>query len=91
MPRVSFSNHVGGLEQGGIAFFAMVEDEDVLCVVTLDALQEYFGAIDMDGASMMGAFQAKEGRIRSAAKSKINEGAFEPDGSVLLRSVDFWI
>ena len=79
MPTVS-------VEKNGIAFTASVRG----VVVSRDALRD-FGAAEMGGASLMGAFHAKKRRIESAARDKINDGAFEPDGSVLLQSADFWI
>jgi hypothetical protein len=84
MPTVS-------VEKNGIAFTASVRGASVVCVVSREALRDHFGATGMGGASLMGAFHAKKRRIESAARDKINDGAFEPDGSVLLQSADFWI
>ena len=91
MQRIAFTNHVTCIEGGGLAFVAMVDGEDVVCVVSLDALQDQFGATDKNGESIMRTFHAKTRRIQSTAKGKISDGAFEPDGSILLRSDDFWI
>ena len=62
MQRIAFINHVVGVEQDGLAFVAMVDGEDVVCVVSRDALQDHFAVREIDGASVIGMFDAKRRR-----------------------------
>ena len=92
MPSVVLLNQtVADRDRGGIGFAVMADDTSVTCFISQEALSDHFGAIAADAASLIGAFHARAARIRSAAKCKIADGAFEPDGSVLLRTVDFWM
>ena len=79
------------VEQKGVAFTTIVRDASVVCIVSREALQELFGLCEIDGASVTRAFDAKRRRIEAMAKEKIIDGAVEPDGTVMLRSADFWI
>ena len=79
------------VEQKGVAFTTIVHDASIVCIVSREALQELFGLCEIDGASMAGGFDTKRRRIEAVAKEKIIDGAFEPDGTVMLRSADFWI
>ena len=78
-------------EQMGAAFTANVREASVVCIVTREALQELLAVSDNDRVSIAGVFDAKRRRIEAVAKGKIIDGAFEPDGSVMLRAADFWI
>ena len=92
MPSVVLLNQaVADLDRGGIGFAALADDTSVACFVSQEALRDHFGAMAADAASLIGAFHARPARIRSAVKGKITDGAFEPDGTVLLRTVDFWM
>ena len=79
------------VEQKGVAFTTTVRDASVVCNVSREALQELFGVCEIDGASMTAVFDAKRRRFEAVARKKITDGAFEPDGTVMLRSADFWI
>jgi uncharacterized protein DUF1488 len=79
------------VEQQGAAFTAIVREASIVCIVTREALQEHFAVSEIEGAPNAGVLDAKWRRIEAVARGKIIDGAFEPDGSVMLRSADFWI
>jgi hypothetical protein len=91
MQQISFPSEAANVGPSGVTFAALVGDARVVCVVSRDALQEHFELREIDGPGAIGMFDVKRRRIESVARGKILDGGFEPDGSVLLRSVDFWI
>jgi hypothetical protein len=92
MPSVAFLiRAVADLNRGGIGFTAIADDASIACFISQEVLRDDFGASGIDGASLMEAFHAKHSRIRSTVEDKIADGAFEPDGSVLLQAADFWM
>jgi hypothetical protein len=79
------------LSRGGVGFAAMADGECIACFVSQEALRDHFGGNEMDRASLIEVLHAKQSRIRSTVRGKIADGALEPDGSLVLRSADFWI
>ena len=79
------------LKRGGIEFAAMANDERIACFVSQEALRDHFGGSVADGESLIEVFYARQGRIHSTVRGKIADGAREADGSVVLRSADFWM
>jgi hypothetical protein len=79
------------VKRGGIEFAAMANDERIACFVSQEALRDHFGCTATDDRSLIEVFHAKQGRIHSAIRDKIADGAREADGSVILQSADFWI
>jgi len=78
-------------DRGGIRFAAMVDNERISCFVFQEALFDHFGGHRTDTEGLVELLHAKQGRIHSTVRGKIADGAREPDGSILLRSADFWI
>ena len=92
MPIIFLLNEASAdLKRGGIEFAAMANDERIPCFVSQEALREHFGYSVMDDKSLIEVFHAKQGRIHSAVRGKIADGAREADGSVVLLSADFWL
>ena len=92
MQPISFPSEAASVRPNGVAFAALVGNARVACMISRDALQEHFEVREIDGAgALLGMFDAKRCRIETVARGKILDGAFEPDGSVMLRSADFWI
>ena len=91
MQHISFPSEAANVGPGGVTFAALVRGARVVCVVSCDALQEHFGVREIDRPRAIGIFDVKRRRIESVARGKILDGGFEPDGSVFLRSADFWI
>ena len=79
------------LKRGGIEFAAMANDERIACFVSHEALRDHFGGSAADGESLIEVFYARQGRIHSTVRDKIADGPREADGSVVLRSADFWM
>jgi hypothetical protein len=68
------------------AFPADEDDKRFLCAITLEALQERFGAPEKLEA--LEAFRNHRGRIERVAERLIRRRRLETDGSVLIRSKD---
>src|SRR5690349_13599782 len=90
MQHITFPSEVAHVGPNGVTFAALVGGARVVCVVSCDALQEHFEFREIDGPGAIGIFDVKRRRIESVARGKILDGGFEPDGSVFLRSADFW-
>ena len=68
-----------------IAFPSDVDEKRIGCRISIEALQDHFGA-HADG---MSAFLANRSTIEAKAAQKISKGQFEQDGTILLRTSDF--
>jgi hypothetical protein len=79
------------LARGGIEFAAMANDERISCFISQEALRDHFGSSAAEAESLIDVFYARQGRIHSTVRGKIADGAREADGSVVLRSADFWM
>jgi len=83
---ISFPQGRQTLKERDVVFAAMVDGRDVTCRVSGEALEDDFSA--RPGA-YESAFNANRPMIEEAAIGKIMGGAFEEDGTILLRSADF--
>ncbi len=93
MPATRFIlSHVSDdFSRGGIGFTALADDQRIACFVSRETLREHFGGSGSDAPTLVEVFHAKQSRIRTTVCGKIADGALEPDGSLLLRSADFWM
>jgi hypothetical protein len=74
-------------ESRGVVAFAVDDDERrIQCAITLEAIQERFGAVQKLEA--LEAFRNHRGRIERVAERLIRRRRLEPDGSVLIRTKD---
>ena len=64
---------------------AQVNDRRVLCRISIDILQERFRA---SAAEPMLAVKANRPAIEAAAKKRIENSAYEQDGSIVIRDKD---
>lgn len=55
------------------------------CLISIEALQDHYGASLQDPLS---AFRANRASIEQIASSLIGRGRHEPDGSILIRTAD---
>ena len=91
MPMVFLLNGASAnLNRGGIEFAAMANDERISCFVSQEAPRDHFGGSLADGIPSE-VFYARQSRIHSTVRDKIADGPREADGSVVLRSADFWM
>ncbi len=68
-----------------ISFPADVNNQQIRCAVSWEALQDHFGGNDIPP---LDAFRAKRSAIEGVAERLINWQRFEQDGSILIRSQD---
>jgi Protein of unknown function (DUF1488) len=66
-----------------LEFTARVDGERIQCAITVEALEDHFGAESLREADALGAFNAHRQAIESAARTLLNEIGKKP---VLLRS-----
>jgi len=71
----------------GMAFPAYVDGKRILCLISGEALQDYFGASGRHEA-MEEAFLRNRGLIESIAHALIETGRLEESGKVLIRGAD---
>jgi hypothetical protein len=69
-----------------VVFTADDEERRIQCAITLEAIQQRFGALDKLEA--LEGFRNHRGRIERVAERIIRRRALEPDGSVLIRTKD---
>lgn len=69
-----------------VSFPADLDGSPVRCAISLEALQDHFGA---DSAGPMEAFRTHRGAVETTAERLINRRRFEQDGSILIRTQDF--
>ena len=68
-----------------VSFPAEVNGKRVRCAISWEALQDNFCG---NGAPPIDCFRANRRAIEAKAERLIQEGRFEPDGSLLIRSQD---
>jgi Protein of unknown function (DUF1488) len=66
-------------------FTASVDDKRIDCGISIEALDDHFGAYYDDP---LPAFRANRSRIETVAARLIEESRFESDGTLLIRSAD---
>lgn len=72
-------------ESFDVVFPADVDGERVHCKVSIEALQDFFGA----GGNGLPTFQANRGEFERIAEQKIRTGQFGNNGSILITTADF--
>ncbi|HXG52466.1 MAG TPA: DUF1488 family protein [candidate division Zixibacteria bacterium] len=66
-------------------FTALADGRRIDCGISIEALCDHFGAYQDDP---LPAFRANRARIAEAAARLIEQGRFERDGAILIRSAD---
>jgi hypothetical protein len=56
-----------------LSFAAMVDGQPVRCLITLEALEDHYGAISSDAEDLIGAFGLQRSRIEAAARRLLTE------------------
>lgn len=74
-----------GIGSSSVKFPALVDGRRVMCKISGEALDDHFGA-DMEGE--LNAFLKHRGQIETKARKLIEQQSFQPDGSILIRSLD---
>jgi hypothetical protein len=69
-----------------VSFPADEDERRIQCAITLEAIQERFGALNKLDA--LEGFRNHRGRIERVAERLIRRRRLEDDGSVLIRSKD---
>ncbi|WP_187360136.1 DUF1488 domain-containing protein [Chitinolyticbacter meiyuanensis] len=72
-------------DRNGVAFYATHNGEEILCLVSEEALQEHFGA-DGGAQAFIDAFEFHRIEIERVAEKRIRNGDQEP---IMLVSRDF--
>ncbi len=76
---------IEGQKSFDVVFPADVDGTRVMCKVTIEVLQDHFGA-DANGAP---AFAANRAVFEQKAEQKIRNGHFQPEGTILISTTDF--
>jgi hypothetical protein len=66
-------------------FGAIVDDKPIDCGISIEALNEHFGAFYDDP---LPAFRSHREAIQKIAEGLINARRFEDDGTIIIRSAD---
>jgi len=73
------------LSIGGVKFIAIADGHRIPCEVLLNALDDHFKA-ETEGA--LNAFLKHRSEIEAEAKELIEQQEFQPDGSILIGTLD---
>lgn len=68
-----------------VQFPAVVNGRNVSCAISWEALQDNFGG---NAVPPLDCFRSNRNAIEAKAERLIQNGRFEPDGSLLIRSQD---
>ena len=68
-----------------VVFWGQDGDKRVRCEISREALDDHFGG---DGKDKLEVFRANRRAIKQEARRKYLAGRTEPDGSVLIRTLD---
>jgi hypothetical protein len=77
------------IDRMSVAFPADVGDQRIVCMISVEALEDHFGLPNANPDDAVRAFKASRPRIEEKAAQMIDTGRLEGDGKVLLRSTDF--
>ena len=72
-------------ERGVVVFWGMDGETRVRCAISREALDDHFGG---DGKDKLEVFKANRRAIEDIACRKYLAGETEPDGSVLIRTLE---
>lgn len=70
-----------------VAFRGQFNGVDVTCEISMEALQDHFGAHSANGADLVFAFEANRSAIEAVAREKLPQRI--PIGRCVLVSADF--
>lgn len=70
-----------------VAFAAQINGVDVTCEISVEALEDHFGARSTRGTDLVAAFEANRTAIEAVARVKLPQRI--PAGRCLLVSADF--
>jgi len=76
---------IEGRESFDVVFPADVDGKRFRCKVSIEALQDFFGA----GSDGLPAFQGHRAEFERIAEQKIRNGQVQNDGSILITTADF--
>jgi hypothetical protein len=82
------STHAWDFDRYAMRFTGYDGGRRVVCMISGEALQDHFGAIDIR-EGMEAAFLRNRKRIEERARELYRAGKIDDQGRVLLRSVDF--
>jgi hypothetical protein len=90
MTALVFDNatHRWDFDRFAMAFIAHDGEKRVLCLISGEALEDHFGAIE-GREGMEAAFLGHRDEIESKAREMYRQGRVDEQGRVLLRSTDF--
>lgn len=71
-----------------VIFPARTHHGDIDCAVTGEALEDRYGARGASQRARLAAFRARRSEIEAAARTRFVARQTEPDGSILIRSID---
>jgi hypothetical protein len=72
-------------DRGVVVFWGMDGETRVRCEISREALDDHFGG---DGKDKLEVFKANRRAIEDIARRKYLAGETEPDGSVLIRTLE---
>jgi Protein of unknown function (DUF1488) len=73
----------------GVSFRAIDGDKSVVCIVSMEALRDAFGAPRNGKAGYITAYKNNAARIHFAARRNYADGFKDADGVVVVSSFDF--
>jgi len=71
-----------------VTFPAEIDGRKIVCSISFEALEDHFSA---DYSNPLASFDANRSKIESIAENVIRLEHFEPDGSILIRTMDIGI
>ena len=71
-----------------VSFYAEGDGQPIACSVSREALQDHARTSGRSGEQLLDIFHDNASALGRLAKRKFQTRAFEPNGSILIRSVD---
>lgn len=71
-----------------MSFYAEADGRPIACYVSREALLNYACKSDGSGQELLDIFHDNSSAVGRLAKRKFETSAFEPNGSILIRSAD---